>query len=74
MKLNTYIIVKNISQMIVNFGNEKEINGNVFHICVLSVMVQLFSYEEFIISTQQTSVRLLIDIAESSIKNDFQVQ
>lgn len=60
--------------MIVNFGNEKEINDNVFHICVLSVMVQLFSHEEFIISTQQTLVKLLIDIAESSIKNDFQVQ
>ena len=59
--------------MIVNFGNEKRINGNVFHICVLSVMVQLFPYEEFITSTQQTSVRLLIDIAEGSIKNDFQV-
>ena len=49
MKLNTYIILTNISQMIVNFENEKGINGNVFHNCVLSVIVKLFFQENLLL-------------------------
>lgn len=35
--------------MNVNFGNKNGINGNVFHMCVLFVTLQLFYHEEFII-------------------------
>ena len=60
--------------MIVNFGNEKGINGNVFYNCVLSVIVKLFFQENLLFFSHQTLDRLLIDIAKSNIKNDFLVQ
>lgn len=58
MKLNTYIIVTNISQQIVNTGNGngKGIKSNVFYVCVPLSRFQLFSHKEFMFPFLQTLI------------------
>lgn len=70
MKLNTYIILTNISQQIVNFGNGKR--QCIFFIFVFFCLrIQLVFNKEFMFSIQQTLISLLIDTAEVLQKMTF---